>query len=116
MKVDASDLAIISVVSVLGFTIIHIALLAFWIDIRNEIRAMRTELKTAIRAELVGEIRAAGVRVSDAELEQARMQGVMSAVQSQARCRARESAGARRNPPADSQDAPPNDNERQPSL
>ena len=73
---DASGLAIISVVSVLGFTIIHIALLAFWIDIRNEIRAMRAELKTGIRAELVVGIRAAGVRVSDAELEQARMRGV----------------------------------------
>ena len=100
---DASGLAIISVVSVLGFTIIHIALLAFWIDIRNEIRAMK--------AELVVGIRAAGARVSDEELEQARMRGVMSAIQSQAHCRARESAGARRNPPADSQNAPPNDND-----
>ena len=103
MKVDASGLAVIIVVSVLGFTIIHIALLAFWIDIRNEIRAMK--------AELVVGIRAAGARVSDEELEQARMQGVMSVIQPQAHCRAQESAGARRNPPADSQSAPPSDND-----
>ena len=113
MRVDASGLAIISVVSVLGFTIIHIALLAFWIDIRNEIRAMRAELKTCIRAELVVGIRAAGARVSDKEFEQARMQGVMSAIQSQAHYRARESAGTRQNPhpPADSHNAPPTDND-----
>ena len=111
MRVDASDWAVIGAVSVLGFTIIHIALLAFWIDIRNEIRAMRAELKTCIRAALVVGIRAAGARVSDEELEQARMQGVMSAIQSQAHYRARESAGARRNPPADSHNAPPTDND-----
>ena len=108
---DTSDWAVICAVSVLGFTIIHIALFAFWIDIRNEIRAMRAELKTGIRAELVVGIRAASVRVSYAELEQARMQGVMSAIQSQAHYRARESAGARQNPPADSQNAPPSDND-----
>lgn len=100
---DASDWAVIGAVSVLGFTIIHIALFAFWIDIRNEIRA--------VRAELVVGIRAAGARVSDAELEQARMQGVMSVIQPQAHDHARESSGARQNPPADSQNAPPNDSD-----
>ena len=108
---DTSDWAVIGAVSVLGFTIIHIALFAFWIDIRNEIRAMRAELKTCIRAELVVGIRAAGARVSDEELEQARMQGVMSAIQSQAHYRARESSGTRQNPPADSQSAPPTDSD-----
>lgn len=102
---DTSDWAVIGAVSVLGFTIIHIALFAFWIDIRNEIRVMRAELKTGFRA--------AGARVSDAELEQARMQGVMSVIRPQAHDHARESAGTRRNPPADSQGAPPNENDSQ---
>ena len=35
---DASDLAVISAVSVLGFVIIHIALFGFWMSMRNEIR------------------------------------------------------------------------------
>ena len=61
---DASDLAAISAASVLGFAIIHIALFGFLISTQNEIRVVRAE------------ILAAGV--SDAELEQARMRGVMS--------------------------------------
>ena len=86
---DASDLAAIGVVSVLGFAIIEIALFGFWISIRNEIR----ETKAA----LMSEISAASARVSDAELEQARMRGVMSVIQPQAR--AHEPTGTRPNPP-----------------
>ena len=93
---DASDWALIGAISVLGFIIIHAALWGFWIAIRNEIRAMRAELTTGIRA--------AGVRVSDVELEQARMQGVMSVLQPQAH--AHEFTGARPNPTAESQSAP----------
>ena len=93
---DASDLAVIGAASVLGFIIIHAALWGFWIAVRNEMRAVRAELTTGIRA--------AGVRVSDAEIERARMEGVMSVIQPQAH--AHESAGARLNPPADSQSAP----------
>ena len=82
---DASDLAVIGAVSVLGFAIIHIALFGFWISMRNEIREMKAEIRAAI------------VRVSDAELEQARMRGVMSVIQPQAH--AHESTGTRPNPP-----------------
>ena len=45
----------------------------------------------------MSEISAATARVSDAELEQARMRGVMSAIQPQAH--AHESTGTRPNPP-----------------
>ena len=84
---DASDLVVIGAVSVLGFAIIEIALFGFWISIRNEIRAMRAEILAL----------GVSVRVSDAELERARMRGVMSVIQPQAH--ARESAGTRPNPP-----------------
>ena len=87
---NASDLAAISAASVLGFAIIHIALLfGFWISTQNEIRAVRAEILAAgvsVR-----------VRVSDAELEQARMRGVMSVIQPQAHTH--ESTGTRPNPP-----------------
>lgn len=75
---STSDLAIISVVSVLafGFMTITIGLFGIWIGMRNELREMRSELKD--------EIRAVSVRVSDAELENARMQGAMSVIQAQA--------------------------------
>ena len=86
---DASDLVVIGAVSVLGFAIIEIALFGFWISIRNEIR----ETKAA----LMSEISAVGTRVSDAELEQARMRGVMSAIQPQAHTH--EPTGTRPNTP-----------------
>jgi len=84
---DASDLAVISVVSVLafGFVTIGATLFGIWVGMRNEIREMRAE------------IQAASVRVSDVELEQARMRGVMSVIQPQAH--AHESTGTRPNPP-----------------
>ena len=109
---DASDLAIISVVSVLafGFMTIGIALFGIGLGMRNDVRELRSEM-TDMRSELMTEIRAAGVRVSDAELEQARMQGVMSVIQPQAHDHTRESSGTRQNPPADSQSAPPTDND-----
>ena len=84
---DASDLAAISAASVLGFAIIHIALFGFLISTQNEIRVVRAEILAA----------GVSVRVSDAELEQARMRGVMSVIQPQAR--AHESTGTRPNPP-----------------
>ena len=93
---EASAWAVIGAASVLGFIIIHVALWGFWIGMRNEIRAARAE------------IRAAGVRVGDAELERARMRGVMSVIQPQAR--AHESAGTRPNPTDGSQSAPPSAN------
>lgn len=93
---DASDWAAAGAASVLGFIIIHVALWGFWINMRNEIRAARAE------------IRAAGVRVADVELERARMKGVMSVMQPQAH--AHESAGTRPNSPAGSQSAPPSAN------
>ena len=86
MNMDASDLAVISVVSVLGFVIIHIALFGFWISMRNEIRATRAEILAA----------GVSVRVSDAELEHVRMRGVMSAIHPQAHTH--ESTGTRPNP------------------
>ena len=84
---DASDLAVISVVSVLafGFVTIGATLFGIWVGMRNEIREMKAE------------IQAAAVRVSDAELEQARMRGVMSVIQPQAHTH--ESTGTRPNPP-----------------
>ena len=88
---DASDLAVISVVSVLafGFVTIGIAFFGIWIGMRNEMRE--------VKADLTAEIRAVGARVSDAELEQARMRGVMSVIQPQAHTH--ESTGTRPNPP-----------------
>ena len=102
---DTSDLAIISVVSVLsfGFVAIGATLFGIWVGMRNDVRELKVELMT--------EIRAAGVRVSDAELEQARMRGVMSVIRPQAHDHTRESAETRQNPPADSQNAPPTDND-----
>ena len=83
---DASDLAVISVVSVLafGFVTIGATLFGIWVGMRNEIREMKAE------------IQAAAVRVSDVELEQARMRGVMSVIQPQAHTH--ESTGTRPNP------------------
>ena len=109
---DASDLAVISVVSVLsfGFVAIGATLFGIWVGMRNDVRELRAEM-TDMRSELMTEIRAAGVRVSDVELEQARMQGVMSVIRPQAHDHARESAGTRQNPPADSHNAPPPDND-----
>ena len=100
---DASDLAVISVVSVLafGFMAMGIGFFGIWVGMRSEMREMKAELTT--------EIRAVGVSVSDVELEQARMRGVMSVIQPQAR--AHDFAGARPNPTADSQSAPPNAND-----
>ena len=91
---DASDLAVISVVSVLsfGFMAIGATLFGIWVGMRNEMREMKAE------------IQAVGVRVSDVELEQARMRGVMSVIQPQAH--AHEYTGARPNPTADSQSPP----------
>ena len=85
---EASAWAAAGAASVLGFIIIHAALWGVWVDMRNEMRAARAE------------IRAADVRVGDAELERARMRGVASAVQPQ----------ARPNPPGGSQSAPPSAN------
>ena len=82
---SASDLAIISIVSVLafGFMTLGITFWGIWVGMRNEIREMRAEHREDIRAMSV-RIDAAGVRVSDVELEQARMRGVMSVIQPQA--------------------------------
>ncbi len=88
---NTSDLALISVVSVLafGFMTISIGLFGIWIGMRNELRESKSELRD-MRAELMSEIRDVGVRidavsvrVSDAELENARMQGAMSVIQAQ---------------------------------
>ena len=92
---DASDWALIGAISVVGFIIIHAALWGLWIAIRNEIRSARAEIRAIC----------AGVRVSDAELERAWMEGVMSVLQPQAH--AHEYTGARPNPTAESQSPPP---------
>lgn len=86
---NTSDLALISVVSVLAFGVmtISIGLFGIWVGMRNELRESRSELRD-IRAELMSEIRAVGARVSDAELENARMQGAMSVIQAQSHSRA----------------------------
>ena len=57
----------------------HLAILGIWLSLRKEMREMRTEFTHEIRA-----IGAGGVRVSDVELEQAYMRGVMSVIQPQA--------------------------------
>ena len=78
-----SDLAIIAAVFLAFCALTNLAILAIWISLRKEIRGMRTELVTETRA-IGAEIRAVGARVSDAELENARMQGAMSVIQAQA--------------------------------
>ena len=100
---DASDLAVISVVSVLafGFMAMGIGFFGIWVGMRSEMREMKAELTT--------EIRVVGVRVSDVELEQARMRGVMSVIQPQAH--AHEYTGGRPNPTADTQSPPPTAND-----
>lgn len=72
----------------------HLAILGIWLSLRKEMREMRTER--------THEIRAASVRVSDAELEQAYKRGVMSAIQSQ--------------PQARTHNAPPNADSNPPSA
>ena len=56
----------------------HLAILGIWLSLRKEMRDMRTEFTYELRAIGVG-----GVRVSDAELEQAYKRGVMSVIQPQ---------------------------------
>ena len=73
---STTDLAIIAAVFLAFCALTNLAILAIWISLRKEIRGMRAELKD--------EIRAVSVRVSDAELENARMQGAMSVIQAQA--------------------------------
>ena len=69
------DLAIIAAVFLAFCALFNAAILAIWLNLRKEIRGMKMEMVT--------EIRAVSVRVSDAELENARMQGVMSAIKAQ---------------------------------
>ena len=100
---DTYDLALISVISVLilGYMTMVIALFGIWIGTRNEARETRTELKEEIRA-LGARVDAASERVSDAELEQARMQGVMSVIQAQSHSHdAPPTSGGPRAPSAD---------------
>ena len=75
---STSDLAIIAAIFLTLCALTNLAILAIWLSLRKEVRGMRAELVTEIRA--IG----AGVRVSDVELENARMQGVMSVIQAQA--------------------------------
>ena len=81
---NATDLAIIAAVFLAFCALFNAAILAIWLNLRKEIRGMRAELVTEIRAIGAGARDAVGVRVSDAELENARMQGVMSVIQAQA--------------------------------
>ena len=91
---SATDLAIISIVSVLafGFMTIGIAFWGIWVGMRNELREMRAEHRE--------DARATSARVSDVELEQARMQGIMSVIQPQARAH-NAPPSADSNPPTD---------------
>ena len=98
---STTDLAIIAAVFLAFCALFNAAILAIWLSLRKEIRGMRAELVTEIRA--IG----AGVRVSDAELENARMQGVMSVIQAQAHSHDNGSATGR----GESQNSPSSDDD-----
>ena len=70
--------ALIAIVFLALCFLSHLAILGIWLSLRKEIRDMRTELTHELRA-----VGVRGVRVSDAELEQAYMRGVMSVIQPQ---------------------------------
>ena len=78
---SASDLAIIAAVFLALCFLANLAILGIWLSLRKEIREMKSELTHEIRA--IG-VRGGGGGVSDVELEQAYIRGVMSAIQSQA--------------------------------
>ena len=78
---NAYEVAALIIIVFLTFCfMVNVAIIGIWISLRKEMREMKTELRD--------EVRAIGVRVSDVELEQAYMRGVMSAIQSQTQARA----------------------------